>query len=164
MILDEEVFAVVLAIITVASVFAAAQILRQEVTEPFTALGLLNSQCRIGDYPRRVVPGQPVDLCVFVGNYEGKPIYYKVVFKVGTNQTIPSNSSPSPDPPLKAWRGVLAHGENATFKVSVVVPPSLNSSRVALIFELWVYDTSTGRWRYTGRWTHLYVDVVKPGV
>ncbi len=164
MILDEEVLAVLLAIITVASVIAAAQLLRPGVTEPFTALGLLNSQCKIGDYPKRVVLGQRVDLCIFVSNYEGRPIYYKVVYRVGTNRTIPSNSTPSPEPPLAEWRGVLAHGGNTTFTVSVSVPQWFNGSRAALIFELWVYNTTAWEWRYTGRWTHLYVDVVKPGV
>jgi len=162
-ILDEEVFAVLLAIVTVASVFAAAQLLRPEVTEPFTALGLLDSQCKIGNYPRRVVEGRPVDLCLYVYNHEGRPIYYKVVFRVGTNQTIPSNSTPSPEPPLAEWRGVLAHGENATFKVSVAVPAGFGGSRAALIFELWTFNTSAGTWSYTGRWTHLYVDVARPG-
>ncbi|PLJ76894.1 DUF1616 domain-containing protein [Infirmifilum sp. SLHALR2] len=164
MILDEEVFAVILAVVTVASVFAAAQLLRPEVQEPFTALGLLDAQCRIGDYPRRVIPGQPTDLCVFVYNHEGRPIYYKVVFRVGTNGTIPSNSTPSPELPIAEWRGALAHGENATFRVSVAVPQGFNGSRAALIFELWVYNATEGGWVYTGRWTHLYVDVVRPGV
>lgn len=161
MILDEEVFAVLLAIITIASIFAAAQMLRPEVTEPFTALGLLNSECKIGDYPGRVLEGQSIDLCLYVYNHEGRPIYYKVVFKVGTNQTIPSNSTPSPEPPLAEWRGALANDENATFRVSVTLPSNFDGSRAALIFELWVYNTTTKSWQYTGRWTHLYVDVVK---
>ncbi len=164
MILDREVFAVILAIITVASIVAVTQMMRPDVVEPFTAIGLLNPQCLIGDYPRRVVLNQRIDLCVFISNYEGRPIYYKVVFKVGTNKTIPSNSTQSPEPPLTEWRGVLAHGENVTFIASVAVPKWFNGSRAALIFELWIYDTTVGGWRYTGRWTHLYVDVVKPGV
>ncbi len=164
MMFDDEVLAVLLAIITVASVVGAVQVMRPGVVEPFTAIGLLNQYCRIGDYPRKAIAGENITLCIFVSNYMGKPIYYRVVFKVGTNRTIPSGSTPSPEIPLREWRGVLSHGENTTFIVSVAIPKWFNGSRAALIFELWIYNTTIGSWQYTGRWTHLYVDVVKPGV
>ncbi len=164
MMFDDEVLAVLLAIITVASVIGAVQVMRPGVVEPFTAIGLLNQYCMIGDYPKKAIPGENITLCIFVSNYEGRPIYYKVVFRVGTNMTIPSNSTPSPEQSLGMWRGVLSHGENTTFIVSVAIPKWFNGSRAALIFELWIYNTTARGWQYTGRWVHLYVDVVKPGV
>lgn len=165
MIGNEEVQAVVLAVIVVGSVFAAAVALRPEVVEPFTALGLLNEDCLIGDYPRRALVGDNLTLCIFVSNYMGRPVYYKVVYKVGTNETIPSNETASPMPPLVEWRGALDHSSNATFKVLVpfTPPEGFKGGRVALIFELWLYNPDAGVWEYSGRWTHIYVEPVAPG-
>jgi len=58
MLLSEEVWAVVLAIIVVASVFAFSQAyLAGRVIEPFSELGVLGPHAKIADYPRRVVAG-----------------------------------------------------------------------------------------------------------
>ncbi|ADI31976.1 DUF1616 domain-containing protein [Staphylothermus hellenicus] len=161
----EEVFAVIMAIIVVASVFAAAQVLRPRVVEPFTALGLLNENCVIGDYPREVVVGDNITLCIFVDNHMNEPIYYRVIYRIGTNNTIPTNTTPSPEPEIKEWRGVLNQGENTTFKIVVPISYSgnTNTSRIALIFELWIYNVDSNEWIYTGRWNHLYVKPVSPG-
>jgi len=158
MIFDDEVLAVVLALIVVGSVFGVAELLRPRVTEPFTALGLLNENLKIGDYPTKVVAGQNITLGIFVDNHMGYPIYYRVVFKIGTNTTLPTNSTESPMPPLESWEGFLDHGENATFLIRIHVD---EPGRKALIFELWTYDPEADEWVYTGRWNHLYVDVVE---
>ncbi|RLG60685.1 hypothetical protein DRN84_04325 [Candidatus Geothermarchaeota archaeon] len=162
MIIDDEVLAVIMALIVVGSVFASAEILRPRVTEPFTAIGLLNSDLKIGDYPKTIIVGENVTLGIFVDNHMGYPIYYKVIFKVGDNTTLPTPDSPSPLKPLKYWEGFLDHGENATFLITI----SVNKPGVkkALIFELWIYDPEKGEWMYSGRWNHLYVDVVEAPV
>jgi len=162
MILDDEVLAVILALIVVGSVFASAEVMRPRVTEPFTALGLLNSELKIGDYPKTVVVGQNITLGIFVDNHMGYPIYYRVVFKLGDNTTLPTPDNPSPNPPIKSWEGFLDHGENATFKITISVNKPGNKK--ALIFELWTYDPVDGEWKYTGRWNHLYIDIVEAPV
>lgn len=159
MILDDEVFAVILALIVVGSVFASAQVLRPRVTEPFTAIGLLNSELKIGDYPKTIVAGYNVTLGLFIDNHMGYPIYYRVYFKIGDNTTLPTANKSSPLKPVKYWEGFLDHGQNATFKIVVSVPEP--GHRKALIFELWIYDPVNRTWVYTGRWNHLYVDVVE---
>jgi len=63
-ILDEEVLAVIAALVLVSSVFA--------LVEPFSELGLLGPDGKIGDYPREVEAGAPFSLNVYVGNHEGK--------------------------------------------------------------------------------------------
>jgi len=163
-ILDEEVFAVIMALTIVASVFAAAQILRPSVVEPFTAIGLLNEKGKIGDYPKKAVLGDNITFYIFVDNHMGKPIYYKVVYKIGINETLPTNTTPSPEPPVMEWKGVLNHEANATFKVQVPIkyPSEGEVNKITLIFELWTYDPDLNKWTYTGRWTHLHLEVVKP--
>ena len=156
---DEEVFAVLLALVVVGSVFSMAQILRPSVTEPFTAIGLLNENCMIGQYPSTVVAGENITLCIYVFNFNGTPIHYKVVFKLGNRTALPTNSTPSRAKPLKYWEGFLNHNESREFKVRL----SLNESGTgyALIFELWLQNPITGTWFYSGRWVHLYVNVTE---
>jgi len=163
LLLDDEVFAVLTAIVVVASVFSAAMLIREGyVAEPFTAIGLLNENCRIGEYPGYVRSNSTVTLCLYVYNHEGKPLYWKVVYRLGSNKTLPTNTTPSPEPAIQEWRGVLGHRQNSTFKVVVRIPEiPLNTTRVTLIFELWAYDVNLHTWVYTGRWVHLHVNVAR---
>lgn len=166
MIMDEEVQAVIVALAVVASVFASAMVLRQgTVAEPFDAIGLLDESCKIGYYPTEALVGGNVTLCIFVFNYMGEPEYYKVVYKIGTNETLPTNTTPSPEPVIMEWRLALPHNANTTFLVDVpFTPPDgyAGRDRVALIFELWRYDAGRNEWIYTGKWVHLYVKPVRP--
>lgn len=161
--LDEEVFAVIIAITVVGSAIAIAQILRPGVVEPFNALGLLNEECRIGDYPDYVYPGENLTLCIFVYNYRQYPVLAQVRYRIGDNATLPTNTTPSPRPVVKVFEFLINSGENVTKVVTVpiAIDRSYGGRRIALIFELWIYDISRGEWVYTGIWNHLYVNVVK---
>ena len=164
MILDEEVFAVLLAIVVIGSVLGAVLYLRSGFTgESFVALGLLNEKCKIGDYPSKVFENTNVTFCIYVYNHMNKPVYYRVVYKIGSNTTLPTNTTPSPNEVVMSWRGVLGNDENHTFTVNipVYIPRNLSEDRLAMIFELWIYDTDRGEWRYTGIWNHHYVQVIK---
>jgi len=159
--LDDEVFAVLTAIVIIASVLGIAMVVRDELAgERFTAIGLLNEDCRIGDYPRYAYPNQTLRLCLYVYNHMGEPVYWKVSYKLGDNTTLPTTNTTSPRPVIAEWRGVLDHGLNSTriIEVTVLEPPA-NATRAALIFELYTYNTLENRWEYTGRWVHLYITV-----
>jgi len=159
-ILDDEVFAVIIAITAVASVFAAAQILYTGRGEEFIALGLLNSDCRIGDYPSSAANGSYLDLCIYIYNHMGRPIYYKIVYRIGSKDELPTNTTPSRAPELAEWRGVLGVGDNSTFRVRVPVYASAGlPANATLIFEAWVYSTSNSSWVYSGVWNHLHIAI-----
>jgi hypothetical protein len=143
----------------IASTLGIALTLRPGNPEPFTAIGLLNEDCKIGEYPRVVFNGSNIKLCVYVANYLGYPAYFKVVYKLAVTETLPSNTTYSPEQPLREWRIILGHSEEKTFPVNVSVYTLRGEMRIALVFELWVYDTSINTWTYTGRWTHLYVNI-----
>jgi len=161
-VLDAEVFAVIVAIAIVGSALGIAQVLRPEVVEPFTALGLLNENCVIGEYPEYVFAGREVELCVFVGNHMGYPILARVVYKLGTEADLPTNATPSSLRPLRNFTVLVPHGGNETFKARLPIPENPpEADRVAIILELWLYDPERGGWVYSGRWNHLYVRVVR---
>lgn len=158
--LDDEVFAVLVAIVVVASVFAVAQEFRH--IELFNAIGLLNIEGKIGDYPSFVLIGENLSLIVYVFNYMGRPEAFKVIYRFGSMDMLPTNSTPSHAPELWSRIVVLNHGKEALINASIPIPmdPNLIGGRATLIFELWIYDTNNNEWTYTGRWVHLHVDVV----
>lgn len=163
LIIDEEVFAVILAVSVVASAVGIAVVLRPETVEPFTAIGLRSKDCVIGDYPNVASNNSFLNLCISVLNYMGKPIYYRVIYKIGDRETLPTNTTPSQREQVLTWMGVLGDKRNATMLIEIPVytrEPLPN--RVALIFELWLYDAESAQWVYTGRWTHLYINITPP--
>lgn len=161
---DDEVFAVILAVSIVASVLGTVLILRPFSSEKFSAIGLLDENCKIGNYPEIAVNGTEIKLCLFVYNHLGEPAYYKVVYRIGNNDTLPSNLTSSPAQEIKEWKVILNNDENTTFPISVPVFLNANETdKAALIFELWAYNMTIGNWEYTGLWTDLYINVTKGG-
>jgi uncharacterized membrane protein len=163
MILDEEVFAVLMAVVIIGSVLGIVNIIHISSGESFTAIGLLNEDCKIGIYPKQALENTNITLCIYVYNHMGRPVYYKVVYKIGGEKDLPTNTSPSLMPEVMSWRGVLDNDENHTFKILIPIPSYEKSfdNKTALIFELWIYDTSSDKWVYTGERVHLYIQVLK---
>ncbi len=155
MIIDEEVWAVVLAITVVIAVFAASQILLAgRVVEPFSELGLLGENMKIGDYPTDLVVGDEAFFYVYVGNHMGRPMYYKVLVKIGDVETA---IDPAPVPPIYTFEKILMHNDTWIFPVSIPMnEPAVN---LRLIVELWIYNQSIGDFQYHKRWTQLWINV-----
>ena len=164
-ILDEEVFSVIMAIIVISSILSAGTIIREGFyRDSFSAIGLLNKDCLLGDYPDKALVNGTIELCIFIYNHEGKPILYKVLYKVGFNNTIPSNTTPSIEPIIREFYSILNHNSNTTFKVNIQVNPPRSikdGETLALIFELWRLNPGNKQWEYTGRWVHLYIKAYK---
>ncbi len=160
-VLDDEVFAVLIALTIIASVVGITQVLRPEATEAFVAIGLLDSECRVGEYPKEVFEGEYVKLCIFLYNHLGRPQLMRVDYKLGSRDTLPTNTSGSPEEVITSFKFLLSHGGNVTKPISALIPTGrgLVGKEVAMIFELWLYDEDLDGWVYSGRWVHLYVNV-----
>ena len=159
MIMDREVLAILTAILTAASIMAVIVLFHGVGHEPYESIALLNAQCQMGPYPSQAVVGGNVSLCLYVENHMYHVEYFKVVYKIGVNTTLPTNTTPSPEEPVMEWRLVLGHNDNVTFHVKVPFNPPkayTSSDKVALIFELWRYEEPNG-WTYTGRFVYIYV-------
>lgn len=162
MIIDEEVMAVILAVLVVAGAFACSQaFLANRAVEPFSELGILGPNMKIGDYPRELVAGEPFTLYLYVGNHEGRVMYYAILAKLG-NKTTPINSSEPMDAPVLArYEVVLLNGRNWTRPITLSIgEPGVN---YRLVFELWAYDEHIHNFKYTGRWCQLWLNVTRPG-
>jgi len=161
--IDDEVKAVVLAIIIVAGVFSIAQLVVSErVVEPFSALGLLGPKMKIGDYPKNALVNQTINLYLFVDNHEGRVMYYVIYAKLGNKSTVINENVSAAAPILDVYEVVLPHGANATIPVSLKISKPHTNAR--LIFEMWVYDPESGELRYHGRWVQLWINVTAPEI
>ncbi len=154
-IVDEEVWAVILAIIVVGGVFAVSQAyLSGRVIEPFSELGLLGKNMKIGDYPKNLLVGENATFYVYVGNHMGRPIYYIVEVKLGSKNT---SIDPCPLHPIYTFEKILMNNETWIFRVDLPLEkPGLNQR---IIVELWIYNESTGSIQYNSRWTQLWINV-----
>ncbi|MEM2739200.1 MAG: DUF1616 domain-containing protein, partial [Candidatus Bathyarchaeia archaeon] len=154
-ILDEEVLAVLAAILVVSAVFAVAYTISYgRVVEPFSELGILGSKGKIGDYPREVLVGQPFQLNVYVGNHEGRAMFYKILVK----HVAGSNASPpiAVDPILEV-RVILQHNSSRTTQIWITLYEPTARSR--LVFEMWIFNESIGGFSYKGIWNQLWLNV-----
>lgn len=158
--IDEEVRAAALAVIAIVAVLVASQaITAGRVVEPFSAIGTLGPNMKIGDYPKEVLAGEPFRLYVYVENQEGRAMYYRVLEKVGDNSTLVNETAPADLPPVASYDLILAHGMNSTLPADVALDAPAQG--VKLIFELWAVGPD-GALYYTGRWNHLRINVTSP--
>ncbi|MCS7098465.1 MAG: DUF1616 domain-containing protein [Candidatus Methanomethyliaceae archaeon] len=150
-ILDEEVLAVLSAIVIVASVFAVAQAINSErIIEPFSELGLLGPNMKIGDYPKQVFTGIPFLLHIYIGNHEGKTMLYKILVKV-SNESGPS----FPSEPIMEFIIALQHNQSKIIPVEIILnDPGINKR---LIFEMWILNGTN--FVFYNRWNQLWLNV-----
>jgi uncharacterized membrane protein len=163
-VLDDKVLAVLTLIIVVASiVFEIAQMVNAgRVVEPFSELGLLGPSGRIGDYPRQVEAGTPFPLHVYIGNHEGRTVYYRVLAKTGNKSSVIDEKTPLTAEPVMDLRIVLSHNSSAIIPVSLMVQEPATNAR--LVLELWVFNETLGAFIYHGRWNQLWLNVTAPAL
>ncbi|MEM3694094.1 MAG: DUF1616 domain-containing protein [Candidatus Bathyarchaeia archaeon] len=159
-ILDEEVLAVLASIAIVSGVFAASQLLYGgRVTEPFSELGLLGPEAKIAGYPREVEAGSPFRLNVYIGNHEGRTAYYRVLIKLGDRASAinGSDAMPLPSEPIGELRAILTHNSSRIIPINVTLHEPFLRRR--LVFELWIFNETSGAFVYHERWNQLWLNV-----
>ena len=128
--------------------------------EPFSELGVLGPNGKIGDYPRDLVVGQEFSLLLYVGNHEGQSEYYRVEVK-SVDQTLNiSDTMPLDFPSFRSWETVLGNESNTTIPITMSLGETGPNRR--LVFELWRYNPSSHVFVYNQRWTQLWFNVTAP--
>ena len=160
-ILDGEVLAVLVAITMISAVLATVQMFSAgRVVEPFSELGLLGPDGKIGGYPEEAVAGSPFTLNVYVGNHEGKTVYYKVLIKLGDGSSIINETTPLLAEPIMEIRAVLSHNSSQIIPVNITLYKPATSLK--LVFEMWIFNETSGAFSYHGRWNQLWINVTGP--
>ena len=160
-VIDEEVTAVVLAVITViAAIVGVGTFLPSRTSERFSELGVLGPNMKIGDYPRELVTGENFTLYVYVGNHEGHVMYYRVLIKLGNETDSISEDEPVNAEVLLSRDFILKSGGNYTKPVTLSIDkPGINQR---LVFELWAYEPGSRMFKYHSRWCQLWLNVTAP--
>jgi uncharacterized membrane protein len=157
-VLDDEVLAVLTAIVLVSSIVAGVQVLYAgRVVEPFSELAILGPEGKISNYPKEVVAGSPFTLVVYVGDHEGRAVYYKVLVKLGDGSSIVNEITPLMAEPIAELRAVLSHNFSTTLPINLTICEP--GTRLKLVFELWTFDEATREFRYRGIWNQLWLNV-----
>lgn len=155
--MDRETATLALAVVTILAVLAAVAPILPSNAEHFSELGVLGPNQVIGGYPTTVAVGQKFTLYVYVGDHEGQASYYQVFLKAGNQSTQVSNSTSASAPTLLTHSLVLSDNSSAVFPVSVAMPVAGLQQR--LIFELWMFNSTTSAFQYTGLWNQLWMNV-----
>jgi uncharacterized membrane protein len=160
-IFNEEILAIITIIIIVGTIFGVALTLYENrVIEPFSELAILGPNMKIADYPREVIAGVPFKIYLYIGNHEGKSVYYRILVKIGDkssfiNEKIPLNSSSIID-----IRRVLVHNSTWIYPLNITLYQTGINKR--LVFEMWIYNETCNNFTYHGRWNQLWLNITKP--
>ena len=125
--------------------------------ESFSELGVLGPSQTIAGYPTSVTVGQQFTLYVYVGNHQGEAEYYQVLVKEGNQATVVSNSTSADLSPVLTNQLVLGDNSSRIFPVNLSMNTAGLNQRV--IFELWMFNSSTASFGYTGLWNDLWMNV-----
>jgi uncharacterized membrane protein len=138
---------------------AAPIVLGNRVIEPFSELGILGPNMKLGDYPSNVMSGDEFDLFMYIGNYEGKTSYYRIYVKLGDSTLNVSDVEAYPGEILFEYDHVLIDETNHTEPLALsLMEPGVNQR---LVLELHRYQNDG--FRYDGIWTQLWINVTSPG-
>jgi len=160
---DEEVTAVVLAVLVVVGVFAVSQtVFAGGVVEPFSELGVLGPNKKIGDYPRELAADEPFNLILYLGNHEGRVMYYRVLVKLGDRTSNVTDTKPLDAPILASYESIIGNGGNQTIPITLSLGEAGLNWR--LLFELYIYNTEMDGFEYHGRWCQLWLNVTQPPI
>ncbi len=155
--MDRETATLALAVVTILAVFAAVSPILPSNAERFSELGVLGPTQQIGGYPSTAVVGHGFLLYTYVGNHEGGVSYFEVQVKAGNQGTVISNSTSAEVPALLTHYVVLKDNASTVFPVNVAMPTAGLNQR--LIFELWMFNSTTIQFSYTGLWNQIWINV-----
>jgi len=130
--------------------------------EPFSELGILGPTQKIANYPTSVLTGQNFTLYLYVGNHESHVMYYQVLAKLGSKSSVINENISLSAPPVATYRMILR--DNQTYLQPITLSINHNGTNVRLVFELWVYQTSTTSFVYDHRWNQIFLNVTGPSI
>ncbi len=158
---DEEVTAVILAVLVVVGIFTISRtVFAGRVVDPFSEIAVLSPNKTISDYPKELVVGEAFNLFLYLGNHEGRVMYYRVLVKLGDQASNVSDAQPLDAPVLAFIESILMHGGNQTIPVILSLGEAGINQR--LVFELDIYNQEMDSFQYHGRWCQLWFNVTQP--
>jgi uncharacterized membrane protein len=157
--IDEEVTAIVLALIVVGGIFAVSStILGERVSEPFSEIAVLGPEMKIGNYPNSLQVNKTLNLYLYVANYEAQTTYYIVYVKLASSSTIVNATQPANAPIISSYEIILPREQNTTLPIKLTIGKPMTD--VKLIFEMWTLEKEGVQ--YSGKWNQLWLNITAP--
>jgi hypothetical protein len=158
--LDEQIAIVALMVTIIIGAFLISNYFLGDINKnPFSSLGILGPNKKIGDYPKNITLGQNFTLYLYVENEEGHVMYYKVLVKVGNAINIVNQTNYLDVPPIAVYSFILFNHQNETRKITLAI--NMTGENIKLIFELWAYSATQNNFKYLGIWNQLFLNVTK---
>ncbi len=148
----------ILLIIAGFTVFQA--VFADRVVEPFSELGILGPNMKLGDYPRELEIGEEFNLFLYLGNHEGRVVYYRVLVKIGDQEMNMSDTEALDVPTFRFYDQALQDQANVTLPISLQLDEAGENKR--LVFELHRYETETNGFFYHNIWAQLWLNISRP--
>ena len=160
--IDEDLKTIVVGLLLVVAGFTVFQaFFSDRVVEPFSELGILGPNMKIGDYPRELAVGEEFDLFLYLGNHMGSPQMYRVYVKLGDRGLNVSDTSAYPAPVVTSYQYSLGDKRNVTLPITLSISEAGVNSR--LVFEMHRFDVEAGEFVYHERWNQLWLNVTETG-
>lgn len=157
LIFSGEVWAVVVAVIVLVSIFAYTEVwYARNVIEPFSEFGILGPDMTIGDYPSNITVGETIHLNIYVANHMGKPTHYVVKVKLRDKE---ADLDPAPGSANATFEHILLYREERITPFNMTIEKLGLNQR--LIFELWLYNATSNQVEYHDRWGWIWLNVTK---
>jgi hypothetical protein len=158
--IDEQITIVTLIVIMIVGAFLVSNYFLVDLNKnPFSSLGILGPDGKIGDYPKNVTLGQNFTLYLYVENKEGHIMYYQVLIKVGNATSIVNQTNYLDVPPIAVYSFILFNHQIEIRKITLAL--NMTGENIKLIFELWAYSVTQNNFKYMGIWNQLYLNVTK---
>jgi len=153
-------YVLILVIASLSLLTAVPPILPERIVEPFSELGILGPNMKLGDYVEEVEVGEPFSLFLYVGNHEGRAMYYRTLVKLGGQDDYATETDPMDAPVLADYEHVIMNKGNSTTPVTLSIGrPGINSR---LVLELYKYDEDIHDFVYSGQWAQIWMNVTTP--
>jgi uncharacterized membrane protein len=157
MIDDQVKGALLVALVLMGLLAGGSYWIEHRVSEPFSELGLLGPNQKIGDYPKTLLVNQNFSLFLYVGDHEGRAMYYDVRVKLGDDSSVVNETVSLASPVLYDYRVMLT--DNGTWLQPVSLSIDRPGTNLRLVFEMWVYNTTLGDFSYYSRWNQLFLNI-----
>ncbi len=154
MLFNEEVLAVIAAIVVVFLVFLSFYpAISKYAIEPYAVIAYLGPNGTITGYPSTVYPGESINVSIYVYNGMGEPIWFVVRVYIANASLI--------EPPLNATPIVTIQRillNNETWVQGITI--SINGTGNYRVFAtLWMYDPNNLELKYLDTYTYLTLNV-----
>ena len=155
MIDDEIKISAIIIIIISAIIVIYPLVSSTRKVEPFSYLNILNAE-GLPVFPKSVVVGENLNFNIEIGNYEGKPEYYKIFVKIGDQTSNVSDIIPFNAPIIGSYEMIVENNHNSTKSMNLNLLAGGINRRI--VFELYKYDINVDSFTYYG-WTQVWLNV-----